>query len=571
MNFNRAGGFAGCLIVTVALGGSAVAEDFPAQKSQPLPSWTGFYGGLNTGGEFGDLNVADPNGRPPPSGRGGWHGGGWRGGGWHGGLGPSSYGGRVSTPGAISGLQAGYNWQAPGSNWVFGLQVDADLASSDGVNTCLAMSARCQVRPVAMGSLTGRVGYALGPTGRTLLYVKGGGAVIDEKIDTTTNGVMDSSSSANQTRLGWTLGAGLEYALTNAWSIGFEYDYMRFGPFDVTGPSTVGFVTLGGIPVESAHIRTPGSSTRATQEANQFKVALNYHFGGDLPGDPSATSFLPFLPTPESAPSAWEFEFGPRYWYSVGKFQKGFSPPALRSQLTYANMDVNSAELFARVESPWNVFLKGYVGLGAGADGRMNDEDWTTTFDYSNTVSSTHSSLSFAVVDLGYDWMRSSNFKLGSFVGYFRDQELMKAYGCTQTARPSADCLLPIPTSTVGIRESDTWQALRLGASSEVMLTDSLKLTTDAAYLPYVSFAGLDDHYLRGIQFLGSGRGQGVQLESVLSYDLTKNWSVGVGARYWAAWTDHASYSGYGFSDFPAEYRFERYGATLQTSYRFGT
>ena len=104
MNFNRAGGFAGCLIVTVALGGSAVAEDFPAQKSQPLPSWTGFYGGLNTGGEFGDLNVADPNGRPPPSGRGGWHGGGWRGGGWHGGLGPSSYGGRVSTPGAISGL-----------------------------------------------------------------------------------------------------------------------------------------------------------------------------------------------------------------------------------------------------------------------------------------------------------------------------------------------------------------------------------------------------------------------------------------------------------------------------------
>ena len=31
------------------------------------------------------------------------------------------------------------------------------------------------------------------------------------------------------TRIGWTAGAGLEYALTDNWSVRAEYDYLGFG------------------------------------------------------------------------------------------------------------------------------------------------------------------------------------------------------------------------------------------------------------------------------------------------------------------------------------------------------
>jgi opacity protein-like surface antigen len=499
---------AGCLAGTLAVCASAFASDrLPTQggppEMPPLSTWTGFYGGLNSGVAFGEVNFSDP-------------------------FGPSIFGDRVSSPGYLWGVQAGYNWQMPGSNWVFGVQADADLMSSDGANTCYAysgsfVSARCRVQPDAIGSLTGRLGYALGPAGRTLAYVKGGGAVIDEHINITTNGAaLPFATSQTTTRFGWTLGAGLEYALSSAWSVAVEYDRMGFGPFGVAAPAGL----VQAIPRVDGYFLTPGFGAHATQNVDEVKVSLNYNFGGDLPGDPSiAASFLTsfvaanFLP-PLSAPppsSGWEFEFGPRYWYSVGKFQKG-----------------NSGEVFGRIESPWSVFLKGYAGIGGINRGQMNDEDWLlfgATVPYSNTVSNTTGTMNYAVLDLGYDWLRSPNFKVGSFIGYFYDHEFMRASGCAQIANPLSDCAPALPSSTLGITESDTWQALRLGAAGEVMLTDGLKLSAEASYLPYVTFDGLDHHILRSIYFPENAQGQGVQFESILSYDVTKNWNVGVGGR----------------------------------------
>ncbi|MGE0035221.1 MAG: hypothetical protein AB7S93_06265 [Xanthobacteraceae bacterium] len=39
-----------------------------------------------------------------------------------------------------------------------------------------------------------------------------------------------------------------------------------------------------------------------------------------------------------------------------------------------------------------------------------------------------------------------------------------------------------------------------------------------------------------------TGKGRGVQLEAVVSYDITPAFSVGVGGRYWAMWTDDSAY-----------------------------
>ena len=119
-------------------------------------SWTGFYAGTNSGGVVGTGQVADPVA-----------------------LGPSIYGGDVTSPSSLFGAQIGYNRQM--NKWVWGVEADADWADADGRNTCLAysgdyVSADCRVRTNALGTIAGRLGYAAGPEGRTLLFAKAGGA-----------------------------------------------------------------------------------------------------------------------------------------------------------------------------------------------------------------------------------------------------------------------------------------------------------------------------------------------------------------------------------------------------------
>jgi hypothetical protein len=117
-----------------------------------------------------------------------------------------------------------------------------------------------------------------------------------------------------------------------------------------------------------------------------------------------------------------------------------------------------------------------------------------------------------------------------------------------------------------------TWQALRVGLSGQVSLTDRLKLTADAAYLPYVTFNWLDDHLERNLQDQMSGQGIGVQTQAVLSYDVTDRLSVGVGGRYWAMWSTTAQRVGIpvgGLSSGPNRNTVDLLGALYTTSYRF--
>jgi hypothetical protein len=104
-----------------------------------------------------------------------------------------------------------------------------------------------------------------------------------------------------------------------------------------------------------------------------------------------------------------------------------------------------------------------------------------------------------------------------------------------------------------------------------VTLWDRVQLTGDAAWLPYVSFTGVDNHLLRGevanTISPESGRGQGVQLETILSYSVTPALNIGAGGRYWAMWattgasTDLFS-QGCPCQTLPA--RTERYGASCK-------
>jgi hypothetical protein len=66
--------------------------------------------------------------------------------------------------------------------------------------------------------------------------------------------------------------------------------------------------------------------------------------------------------------------------------------PAVKSRFTFDNMETHSGEFFGRIETPWNLFVKGYVGGGITNSGKMTDEDFLFVLGalagaYSNTIS----------------------------------------------------------------------------------------------------------------------------------------------------------------------------------------
>lgn len=498
-------------LLGVGIGLIAWAVAASVRAEEAAWSWTGFHVGAHVGAAWGKATFSDP-------------------------FGPSIYGDSVSTPAFLGGAQLGYNWQVPGSSWVLGAEADVSRLVSDGTNTCLAysgffVSANCRARPELAATLTGRVGFAAGPSGRSLLYLKGGLAGVLESFDIATNAILPPlTTSTTVWRWGGTVGAGVEQALAPAWSMKLEYAWLGFGAGGVPAP---GSALQVGPPAAATFNPTAPATSSVSQSLHMVKLGLNYRFGVD--GRAGSTDRSSSSPSPagrEPAPG-WEAELGGRYWFSSGRFQK----------------DLGSTTIPGMED--WLIF--------GGA------------VPYSNTLSSVGGTIDYATIDLGYNLFRSREHKLGLFVGYNLYTENKTGYGCAQFANMSSDCVSWFPTSTPVIMENSTWQSLRVGANGEVRLMDRLKLGGDIAYLPYVAFQGSDNHLLRGILSPEWGSGNGVQLEAVLSFDVTPEFIIGLGGRYWAMWTTDA-YVAFGGTPCPCPTlpaRAERYGVFLQASYRF--
>lgn len=537
--------------------GPVNAADMPAVVGGKIWSWSGFYAGGHIGGGLGNTQFSDP-------------------------AGASIYGDNVRSPIALAGAQAGYNWQIPNTNWVFGIEADISALGADGTNTCLAssgvfISANCRVRQDASGSLTGRVGLATGPRGRTLLYAKAGAAALQERIDITTNALLPPIATGfDGLRWGWTVGAGVERALTPAWSIKAEYDYANFGSVNVATPASF----LQVVPAVNAYVATAGGTTSANQSVQTFKLGLNLKLGEDpyARWEPPAsdyhlrgTSDAPLIP-------GAEIEAGGRVWYSSGRFQKDLGSTVdaaqqnvLNSRLTYDTSAV-TAELFGRLDTASNIFLKGFVGGGSLTSGKLHDEDWVlfnATVPYSNTVSNpVNGQLAYATFDVGYALFHGASSKVGGFIGYNYFRENKAAHGCIQIANSNSDCVPAIPNSVLVITENDRWDSLLVGLNGVVKVTDKLSLTADAAYLPYAAFQGSDNHVLRNGISPEAGTGQGVQLEGIIGYSLGKYFNIGAGGRYWAMWATNASTNFFG-TPCPCQslpVRTERFGVFLQAS-----
>jgi outer membrane immunogenic protein len=158
--------------------------------------------------------------------------------------------------GGFGGGTVGYNWQAPGSQFVFGIEVDAAGSSLKTSQTQIvpgigAVTAEDKVD--AFGSVTGRAGVAMDAA---LLYAKGGYAWADNKISGSALGITVSDS---HTHSGYTVGAGVEYMFAPSWSAKLEYMYVNLS--------------------SENYSFAPGSSfASGTIDFNTIKAGVNYHF-----------------------------------------------------------------------------------------------------------------------------------------------------------------------------------------------------------------------------------------------------------------------------------------------------
>ena len=154
----------------------------------------------------------------------------------------------TSETGVIGGAHVGYNYQTPGlpflggaygASLVFGLEGDVDGTSARATNVLGTITATNT--PTVQGSARGRLGVAFG---RALFYATGGAAFggFDNNYVNALNGLTDSSS---RTRVGYTVGGGVEYAFTNNWSVRVEYRRTDFGrSYDNLVNSTGGGVNV---------------------------------------------------------------------------------------------------------------------------------------------------------------------------------------------------------------------------------------------------------------------------------------------------------------------------------------
>jgi hypothetical protein len=286
------------------------------------------------------------------------------------------------------------------------------------------------------------------------------------------------------------------------------------------------------------------------------------------------------------------FEFGTRYWYSSGTLAKDlYDDPrfsnVLNSRLTYAGLATGTFEGFGRANTPFGSFLKGYVGLSGLDRGSLNDEDFPpNTTPYSSTLSQQQGGkLAYGSLDFGQIVVKNNRVSVGLFAGYGYLAERVNAYGCEQIAGNPSICVPAISAGVLGITEDTQWQFARLGLLGEFKMLDCLKLSAEVAWLPYEQVSAQDTHWLRlGSGFLDiagpipeSGGGTGVQIETILSYQVNDRVTFGLGGRYWHLQTQ-------GSTDFesvivglpyppasqPLNFTAIRYGGFAQGAYRFG-
>jgi len=156
----------------------------------PIYNWTGFYVGINGGGGWGKSD-------------------------WNNAFGNAD----AKLSGGLAGGTIGYNYQL--GQAVLGVEGDVDWSNIQGsTSNGLCAGTTCRTRNSWLSTARGRIGYA---ADRWMPYVTGGAAFGDIKADAAGFG------TETKTRTGWTVGGGLEAAISGPWTAKIEYLYVDLG------------------------------------------------------------------------------------------------------------------------------------------------------------------------------------------------------------------------------------------------------------------------------------------------------------------------------------------------------
>jgi outer membrane immunogenic protein len=235
----------GSFVALVMGGSAAIAADMPLKAPPPVAvfSWTGCYVGIEGGGAWGRSQHRFLNGG---------------GNGFPAGAGDATNSFNVS--GGVAGVEYGCNQQF-GGNWVFGLEGDWSWSNKKGsANDVLPLGNPLFVSETKekwVSTSRMRVGWAWD---RAWLYVTGGFAAASVELNVTAPAAFVTD---RKTVYGWTVGAGLEYAFLNNWSIKAEYLYMNFGENGYLNPLPPG---------------SPTASRTFRLDDNIVRVGLNWKF-----------------------------------------------------------------------------------------------------------------------------------------------------------------------------------------------------------------------------------------------------------------------------------------------------
>jgi len=279
---------ASAILVSVGGLGAASAADLPV-KARPMPvvafNWTGCYIGVNAGwkgGRFQDESASVPQ--------------------TTGTIGAGTFvapADRIfldsfDTNSGAAGGQVGCRWQTA-SNWVFGVEGDADWTDLHGTVTNRRFGTGTTFVPGDIfdnrarweSSIRGIVGRSFD---KLLVYGTGGiaftqvsmGANFIQTVGVLTNGQPGiypaSVGSDTQVLVGGTIGAGLAYALTKNWEIGGEYRYSRYQSGNYNLGGVAGICGPVGVVAVTIACFNQNASGRKALETNEILFKLNYRF-----------------------------------------------------------------------------------------------------------------------------------------------------------------------------------------------------------------------------------------------------------------------------------------------------
>jgi outer membrane immunogenic protein len=195
----------------------------------------------------------------------------------------------INLNGVIGGGQIGYNWQV--QSWVWGFEADIQGSDEKGSRSFTCPTGVCSPvvvgiafvpsAPISVltmdqkiewfGTVRARAGLLVAP--QVLLYAAGGLAYGEVRTaESINNTATVQAFSTTDTRIGWTVGAGVEGAIGGNWTAKLEYLYMDLGT--TAGSFATTFPAFGGGTI------TSNFSSRITD--NILRVGVNYRFGGPV-------------------------------------------------------------------------------------------------------------------------------------------------------------------------------------------------------------------------------------------------------------------------------------------------